>query len=177
MIVGLSGTPASGKDTVAEILEKKGFSHFSLSQILRDFMREEGLEINIENLTSFGNKIGTKLVERALETIDPSHDTVISSIRQLEEIDILKKNKNFFMLFIDADARLRFERLKKRGRAGDSETFEQFIAIEAKQQGKSGVMNLAACREKSDFIIENNGTLQEFQNKVEDILRKIKEGN
>ncbi len=36
MILGITGTFAAGKDTVAEYLKTKGFSVFSLSDAIRD---------------------------------------------------------------------------------------------------------------------------------------------
>ncbi len=176
MIIGLSGSPASGKDTVAEYLEKeKGFDHISLSSILRELVTKDGLELNLENLTKVGNAIGTKLVEIALSRVNKDNNTVVSSIRQVAEIETLKKEKDFFMVFVDAAARIRFERLKSRGRAGDSKTFEEFVDVEYKQSdGKTGGMNLTKCKEMSDYVIENNGTMEEFYEKIEQTFNAIK---
>lgn len=175
MIIGVSGTPASGKDTVAEYLEKeKGFDHISHSAILRELVKKQGLDLNLENLTEAGNKVGTKLVEIALSRINKDRNTVVSSIRQVAEIETYKKEKNFFMLFVEADARVRFERLKSRGRVGDSETFEQFIDVEYRQSdGKSGGINLEGCKKQADFVIENNGTIDELYDQIEQVYEAI----
>ncbi len=180
MIIGLSGMPASGKDTVAEYLQNKGFDHISLSAVLRDILRERDLEINLENLTKVGNSLGKEfgqgyLIERAREKADFSKDLIVSSIRQPGEITELRKQKDFKMIFVDADARTRFERLKLRGRSGDSETFEQFMIIENKQvDGKSGGMNLGECRRMADFVLINDGTPKDLKEKIEQILQEIK---
>lgn len=33
--------------------------------------------------------------------------------------------------------------------------------------------NLAACRKMADFLIENNGTIEEFNEKIEELLNII----
>lgn len=182
MIIGLSGTLASGKDTVAEYLEKnEGFQHVSLSAILREIVAERGLEANLENLTKVGNSILAEfgpayLVKRAEKQVDFSKDLVISSVRQPNEIEYLKTKKDFHMIFVDAKPEVRFERLRKRGRQGDSRTLEEFIETEKKQEdGKSGGMDLNRCRDMADYILDNNGTMDEFVRKIEEALVEIKE--
>jgi dephospho-CoA kinase len=175
MIIALSGTLVAGKDTVADYLEnKKGFRAIGLSDILREMVKERGLEINLENLTKVGNKIGTAMLERALSERRDNENIVFTSIRQPKEIELLKKQKDFFLIFVDADPKIRFERLQSRGRTGDSETFDQFMEIEAKQiDGKSGGMDLGTCKKMADHVIENNGTMEEFGRKIEEVFSKI----
>lgn len=181
MILGLSGTLSSGKDTVAEyLIGKEGFQHVSLSTILREIAKEKKLELNLKNLTNLGNSIlrdygPAYLVKRAEKKADFSKDLVISSVRQPSEIEYLRTKKNFFMVFVDADAEVRFKRLVKRGRQGDSETLEEFIATEKKQiDGQTGAMDLNKCREMADYLIENNGTMEEFEAKIAETLSDIR---
>jgi dephospho-CoA kinase len=181
MIIGLSGTLSSGKDTVSEYLEKnEGFQHISLSQVLRDLAREKRLEVNLENLTQLGNSIladygRAYLVKKAEKQVDFSGDVVISSIRQPNEIEYLKTKKNFFMIFVDAQAKIRFERSVARNRRGDSQTLEEFIAIEKKEiDGKSGGMDLNYCKDHADYVLLNNGTMEEFKQKIQQILGEIR---
>lgn len=176
MIIALSGTPAAGKDTVADYLAKKGFKLISPSEILRSILKERNLEANLENLTEAGNKIGTGLVERGLVGQPADANIIFTSIRQPEEIELLRKQKDCFVVFVDADPRIRFERLKSRGRAGDSKTFDQFMDIEYKQSdGKSGGMNLGACKQMADYVIENNGTMEEFNRRIEQVYKAMQE--
>jgi len=182
MIIGLSGTLAAGKDTVADYLvESEGFDHISLSTVLRKVAAQKGIEVTMENLTKLGNSLKTEysadyLVKRAKKEADFTRDTVVSSIRQPEEIENLKQEKDFYMIFVDADVKIRFDRLAKRGRAGDVEDFNTFKEQEEKQlDGQSGGMNLGRCREMADYIIENNGTMDEFKTEIKRIFGKIKD--
>lgn len=180
MIIGLSGTLCSGKDTVAEyLIKRKGFSHISLSQILRELAMENNVGNNMEELTSFGNELASKfesgyLAKLALERVVPGRNVIISSIRQPAEIEILKTASEFKMIFVDADIEIRFERLRGRGRAGDSETLEDFARLEGFQSdGSSGGMNLNECMKMADYLIENNGSMSEYEEKIEDVIKKI----
>jgi len=181
MIIGLSGTLASGKDTVAEYLKKnEGFGHISLSAILRGILEKEGTNVNLENLTRIGNSLRKKyggdfLVKKAKKKVDFSSNLVVSSIRQEGEVRALRKEKNFYMIFVDADPKIRFNRLIKRGRAGDTNDFKKFIGTEKKQLGgTAGGMNLNVCKKMSDFLIINNGKLEEFEKKIKDTILTIK---
>lgn len=182
MIIGLTGTLAAGKDTLADYLCEQGFTHISLSQILRKMATSEGISITLENLTKLGNSIEEKygpgyLAKKALEEIKQvKGDSVISSIRQPSEIDFLKSVENFYLVFVDADPKVRFERLKERGRQGDSKNLEDFIKTEKKQMdGKSGGMNLSECKKLADYVIQNDSTKENFIAEFEGILNEIRE--
>ena len=180
MIIGLSGTLSAGKDTLAEYLvEKEGFFHVSLSGVLREIARKEGIEETMTALTKLGNAIEKRygkgyLAKLALDKIPPRRNAVISSIRQPPEIEVLRQAGRFKMIFVDAAARIRFERLKKRAREGDSQTWEEFVGLEKKQMlGSYCGINLLGCKKASDYIIENNGTREEFTKKIRGVVAEI----
>lgn len=61
MIIGLTGFNGCGKGKVAEYLEKKGFSKFSLSDELREEARKKGVkELTKEFLIILGNELREK---------------------------------------------------------------------------------------------------------------------
>ncbi len=179
LILGITGTLSAGKDTMADYLEKKGFTHYSLSAELRRIMTKQGLGISIPELTAYGNNLrkehgdGYLVKEISNKLIG---DVIVRSIRQPGEAEALKSLGNFYLIFLDADIEERFRRLQKRNRGDDVGTLEEFKAIEDKQKtGKAkGAMNLEACRDMSDFQINNQGTFDELYQQIEDILAKIK---
>ncbi len=175
MIVGVTGFFCSGKDTLAAVLQAKGFEHISLSDMLREELRERGEAITIANLTRVGNELRREagpgvLAARALERMDYARNWVVTSIRHPAEIANLRQRPDFVMVFVEADQRLRFERSLSRGREGDPPTFEDFAAAEDQQMrpegGDPAAQALAACRELADDRIENNATLEEFRERV-----------
>lgn len=175
MIIGVTGFFCSGKDTMASILERKGFSHISLSDMIREELRRRGMELTIPNLTAVGNELRRHfgpgiLGQRALECMDFARNWVVSSIRHPAELEALRTRPDFVMVFIEASRRVRYERSLARGREGDPISFAQFAAEEERQMRPSGgdpaAQALAACRELADVRLENDSTREEFHEKV-----------
>ncbi len=177
MIIGLTGTNAAGKTTIARYLEKRGFAYSSLSDELRDILKFRGLEANRDNLVSIGNEMRQKygkgyLAERILRRMDG--DTVVDSIRNLGEVDALRKTNDFFLLSIDAPMEIRYHRAKERGRTGDGETLQDFMEKEAREmKGEKHVQQVEACMLESDFNIINASNLQTLYWQLETIQKKM----
>lgn len=163
MIIGLTGSYCSGKDTVADyIVKKHGFMHYSLSDIIRECMKEEGIEPTRENLIVFGTNLRKDkgngvLAAKALEKMSKDGNFCITSIRHPDEINELRKRNDFILINVDAPRQMRFERMRKRNRPGDPETLEKFIELEKResQNGGSG-QQLSKCAEMADVNFIND---------------------
>ena len=86
MILGVTGRNCAGKDTVAEILIKKSFYHYSLSDALRAEAKIRKMEPTPGNLRIIGNSLREKhgagiLATKALEAMKSDKNYVITSIR------------------------------------------------------------------------------------------------
>lgn len=178
MLIGVVGSIASGKDTLADYLKEKGFMTESLSAILREVMTAEGESIDVVNMTHYGNRLReTKghgfLVKEALKRIG-DNDAVITSIRQVGEIETLRAGrKDFILLKTDAPIEMRYERLKRRNRTGDVQSLDDLREIEeAQASGDGGSMNMNACYALADAEIINDGTIEEFYRKIDAFLEK-----
>jgi len=140
MIIGLTGKNAAGKGELADYLKSKGFVYFSLSDALREEATKQGLDHSRDVLIKLGTDLRKKLgngilAERINEKIRQNKGNfVVDSIRNPGEIEELRKNDGFILIGVNADAEIRFERLMKRGRAGDSRTFEEFKHHEKKRK-------------------------------------------
>ena len=94
MIAGVTGFFAAGKDTVAEMLDARGFRHVSLSDMIRAELRRRGEAIAIPRLTEVGNELRTRsgpgvLGEMALEALEGAENAVVTSIRHGAEVAAL----------------------------------------------------------------------------------------
>lgn len=178
MIIGIVGSIASGKDTVADYLKEKGFQAISLSDILRGIMKEENIEITTANMTEYGNKLRNEkgngfLAIKAYEKINQDN-AIITSIRQVGEVEFLKSNPKFYLVKLDAPIEKRVDRLVKRGREGDIKNIDELKTIEAKQaDGKGGDMNMNKCFAMADYTLINDGTFEDLYKKVDELLEKI----
>ncbi len=180
MILGVTGFFAAGKDSVAEILIQKGFRHVSLSDMIREEIRQRGEEITIPRLTQVGNEMRTQfgpqvLAERALRHLTDVPQAVVTSIRHSGEVQALRARPDFSMVFVDASIRTRYERSRGRARQGDPVTFEEFAAAEAQQMqnGDPNSQQLQACKEMADTLIVNDGTLETLEERINALLAQL----
>jgi dephospho-CoA kinase len=174
MIIGLTGKNASGKGEAASYLVKKGFSYFSLSDIIREEAKKQGIEENRENLIKTGNNLRkehgagilAKLINKKLKD-----KSVVDSIRNPEEIKELRKNKDFILVGVDAPVEIRFERAKKRGRNESAKTLSEFKTVEQKENLKNPAnQQLDNCLKLTDKMLLNDGSLKKLHKKIDALL-------
>ena len=181
IILGITGTNGAGKGTVVEYLVKqKNFKHFSASGLISEEIERMGLPVNRENMIVVGNELREKygadvIVERLMgRAMGERGNIIIESIRTLAEVKKIKENGGI-LLAVDADQKLRYERNEKRRSNKDGISFEQFLDFEEKesQSVDSNKQNLVICRQEADYIVENNGSVEELHQKIEEILKII----
>jgi dCMP deaminase len=177
MIIGLTGKNGSGKTAVSEYLKNRGFSYYSLSDEIRDEIRERGLEISREILIKVGNELRKNfgpgvLAERILGRLESEHNYVIDSIRNPNEVDVLRRRKDFTLLAIEADQAVRFERSRSRGREQAAQTLDQFVREEAREleSDKPDHQQLNATRQVADLVVDNNGTIEDLHRRLDQML-------
>jgi len=170
-LIGLTGTNAAGKGEVAAFYRKKGYDYISLSDLIREELKNRSLPASRENLIAVGNELRENfgpdiLARRAASRI--SGKTVIDSIRHPAEIEYLRSLGSFILLAVDAPVEIRFERAKKRGRDESASTLEEFIKQENREKGNGGNnQQLDRCLALADLMIINDGSLEELQQKLE----------
>jgi len=177
LVIGLTSRNAAGKDEVARYLvERRGFSYFSLSDILRRELTRRGLDITRENLIKTGNALREKhgpgaLAELALEALRTAKRAVVVSIRNPGEIEVLRRREDFILVGVDAPLEVRYQRARARGRPEDPDSLEKFMAQErAELEGTENQQQLEACFAMSDRVLVNDGSLEELYRKVEELL-------
>ena len=177
MIIGLTGTNASGKGTAAAYLKKKGFRYYSLSDELRYVLRKSGTKPTRENLIRAGKKYRERegrgcLAKIVLEKMGGRKRAVVDSVRNLGEVRELRKKKSFVLIAFDAPAKLRFERARKRMSSRDPKTLKEFRAREREElSGKGAEQQLRAVMRKADLRITNRGSRSELFRSIDAILK------
>lgn len=179
MIVGLTGTNASGKTTIVNYLVSKGFDHHSLSDLIREELARIGRTPSRENLIEMGNQLraekGPAVLAEMIKSKLSGRDTVIDSIRNVFEVRSLKQLPDFFLVAVDAPETLRFERAMARNRPENVSDLAEFLAIEHKEKSnRQDQQNISACMALADFRIFNDGDFNQLQRQVDDILDGIK---
>jgi dephospho-CoA kinase len=181
MIIGLTGSYCSGKDTVADfIVNSQGFGHFSLSDIIREAMKEEGIETTRENLINFGSDLRAKngngaLAKKALSKMESGKNYCITSIRHPDEVAELRKSGDFVLINVDAPIEIRFARMQKRKREGDPQTLEKFIEFEKRESQSSGSgqqLTKTAALADITFINDFDG-IELLHTKIEELIKAM----
>ncbi len=183
MIIGLTSFLSAGKGSVCEFLKIKGYQVYSCSDIIREECNNRGIELTRKNLQDVGNELRTKfgpniLAIRLSEKInkDITKNYVVDSIRTPAEIEELRKLPNFALVFLDADPKIRYERAKIRLREKENvNSFDEFMLSEKRElESKDpNSQQLLKCKELSEYTLSNNGTIDELQVQVDELLVKL----
>jgi len=183
IIFGLTGKNASGKGTVAEILKEKEFLYHSLSDSLRDELKLLKRDETRENLIDIGNELRKHggpgvLADKLIPKLNSESNHIVDSIRNPLEVLSLKKEsslRRFFLISVDANAKLRYDRLCSRGRIGDTDSWETFIEQEKQEENNDdpSKQQLSKTMKMADFEIDNSGTLEDLKIEVNKIIASL----
>ncbi len=183
MIIGLTGTLASGKGVVSEFFKEKGFVYLSLSDELREVAKENKIPLTRENLQNLGNHLretqgSTFLAERVLNKIKNQEykKAMVDGIRNPSEVETLKKLKGFFLVSVDAPREIRFKRLVERNRESDPKTFEEFLRVDNRDKGvgeSTTGQAVEKCMQLADVTLINSGTLEEAREDVKKLYDEL----
>lgn len=181
LLLGITGTAGAGKGAVVDYLvDKYGFLHLSVRNFLLEEIRRRGLEnVNRNVMGDVANElrrdhspsyIVETLFSQAAKTSEPL--IVIESVRVPAEIHALRNkawSSNFRLLSVDADSKLRYERISRRNSETDHVTYDEFMVQEQLEMHNVDKFkqNLHVCAEESDFAITNNGSLLSLHQSID----------
>lgn len=179
IILGFAGLMASGKDVAKKYLEEKySAENFRFSTIMRDVLHRINVDVSRENLQAlslclrqtFGEDLFAKVIANDAKNAQ-SDIVVIDGVRRLADIAHLAAIEGFHLIAIDADPRIRYERMVKRGEnVGDSEkSFEQFIK-DGEQEAEQKIPEVMA---NAGITINNDGDLEDLYQQIDKIVTKI----
>jgi len=135
------------------------------------------MQITREVLIDLGNELREKfgpgiLAKRILPSLESGQNYVIDSIRNPQEVDVLRSRNDFTLLALEAEQGTRFERSRRRGRENAAQTLSQFAEEEARELDSDNParQQLNATRQKADLIVTNDGTLEELHRRLDALL-------
>lgn len=179
-IIAIVGMCGSGKSVACDYLIQRGFEKVYFGGVTLDKLKEENLEINPENEKYIREKLRSELGMAAyaiillpkIKELAKSHDVVLDGLYSWDELKTLKDEFGdaLTVIAIIVDKNLRYERLRKR-------TNRPLNYEEAKKRDISEIENIAKAGPiaYADYYIDNNGTFDDFDQRLEEILRKLEE--
>jgi dephospho-CoA kinase len=175
-ILLVTGHKCAGKTTLSDYLAARdGVMVFEASSVLRQlaadaeetvdtaedafsFLREHGLDCVAETIAKYLERSGASL-------------NVVTGLRTIEEISLLlQRFPRARIVFIDSDARTRFERHLKRARDLDVNSFADFKRQDEKQAA-FGALRVAT--EIATEIIHNDGTIEQYKAKIDALVASL----
>lgn len=125
--------------------------------------REDLINIAIEWQEIHWSQI---IVEKLLDSID--WNWIISWIRLFEQARYLKENSLFKLIYIESLDEVIFDRIISRNKFWDPMSKEYFEKILKKDWN-----DLDKLKNNADFVIENNGSLEDLHKKLDVFIDKI----
>jgi dephospho-CoA kinase len=180
-ILGITGTIGAGKGTVVDHMKQKGFLHYSARAFIVREIERRGLPVSRDTMVLVANDLRAAhspsyiITSLYNEAAGNGKNAVIESIRTEGEVQALRQKNHFHLIAIDADPKLRYERIVLRGTATDRISFEKFLSDEAREMHATdpNKQNLARCIELADHRIMNNGSVEALHDQIDRLLPNI----
>ena len=176
MIFGITGNYASGKDCVAEILQKMNFFHVSYSDLLREELKKRDQPITRDALIAVGNELRQQygadiLSQLAVQKVRDGENYVFTSIRNPAEVTFLQTRSDFLLVNVMAPEKVRLQRIVARNREQDPTTLAELRKKEALENKKDAHgQQLDSVAKMAKVTVVNDSTLEVLQQKVEKLV-------
>ncbi len=179
LILCFVGQIASGKDVLKKYLENEyGAKSLRFSSILRDALDCLGVENNRDNIiklstwsrSTFGNDLLAKTIAKKAKEID-NNLVIIDGARRIDDLIYLKENKNFQLIAIEADTKIRYERsLLRAENPGDAQkSYQDFL----KDEKKETEITIPETMASANFKIDNNQDFKHLYQQIDNILQEL----
>lgn len=180
IILGITGQIGSGKDTFSEhflkIAKGKSIVRMRFSDLLRETLTLWSLPHTRHNLQylaiimdkEFGKGTLTNALYSRVKN-QKSDIVILEGVRWKSDVELLRKFENNYLIYITADQKVRFKRVKNRNdKSGENNlTIDQFM-LDDKEPTEIHISEIGT---DADVKIENSGSISEFYNRIEDFYK------
>lgn len=175
-IVGMAG---SGKSIATDYLSQNGWTKIYFGGAVYERMRKDGIEITPESQKEYRENLRkqygmgavAEILKFDIENAYKEGNTVLDGLYSWDEYLILKeKFPSLKLICVCCDKHIRYERIGKRiDRPFNHDEIIRRDLTEIENLAKGGPIAYA------DYYIFNNGNLDEYEKRLNEILAKIEE--
>ena len=178
LVIGITGRNCAGKDTVADLLEARGYERHSLSDVLREELRARRVPVTREALIAVGRELrekeGPAVLAERMKRLLATERAALVSVRSPAEVASLRRLPGFVLVAVEAPVEVRFGREASRRREGATATSEEFERLEALEDtADPNAQQVAATIALADHRLANDGTLRQLEERVVRLLGEI----
>ncbi len=178
-IIAFTGRIACGKGVAGDVLVKKYDAQaLDYSGSLHEALNIMGIpetRDTIQKLSSylrprFGQDIFQRSVVKKISLV-PSNLISLIGVRRPTDFNTLKEQFNFTLIYIDSDFEQRYQRYisRNKGEGDQSSTRDQFQI----KDNEEPELLIESLRAAADYVVENNGTREEFEDSLGKVFEKI----
>jgi dephospho-CoA kinase len=178
-VIGVVGLPASGKGEFSQVAGELGIPVVVMGDVVRSAAAEAGLSCDDASLGELAGRLrrekGMDII--ALETVaivgkKSAPVVLVDGIRGDAEVETFHACfPDFVLIGIQADIGARLSRMATRGRS-DATLCSGDLAVRDERELSWGLGRALA---RADYLLENNGTLDEFRLAARMLLLRLME--
>lgn len=179
--LGICGEIGSGKDTIGNYLRTYNNALVLVSsELLGSILKILHLDPEDRDLLQklpigLREHLGESVITAAMiANMLESRKSIVAwnGVRFPSDVKGIKNLNNSFIVGLHTNPEIRFERIKKRGqKSKEAElTWEDFQRQSEKQTEKS----IREIISNADFVLDNNGTEEEFRKQIDNLIQKLK---
>lgn len=173
LVIGITGRIGSGKTTVGKYLNSRhGFQYLRYSAVLAKW-RAKDSQARLQEIgwEVMAGGMQAELNRRLIAQITPGGDVAVDGLRHPLDYESLKKqlSPSFKLLYLDSPQEQRFERLNRRGKYPDWNSFEAADSHPVEQQ-------IESLRANAALVIQNQSSFQDLYLAVDEAMQKFRKG-
>ncbi|MEE9236468.1 MAG: AAA family ATPase [Thermoplasmata archaeon] len=175
IVLCIAGMPGCGKEEILKMASQAGFAVIRMGDVVREEASRRGISSTDEGIGRMAHRErkihGPGIwAKRTLERISEER-MVIDGIRSFDEIAVFRKSfdDQVLIVAIHASPETRYRRISSRRRRDDILNEEE-LQVRDRRELKWGLGEVIALAE---YILVNEGSLEEFREKAKELLQEI----